>query len=126
MNNNILIGVVVVIIVAIAGFYYFSQKQYQPASPQTTNQLSTTKQSVEGNAVIIQNFSFNPGTLTVKSGTKVTWTNKDSTTHRIKSDTFNSSDLNQGDTFEVTFKNKGSFNYSCAIHPYMTGTIVVD
>ena len=116
----------------IGGFFYFTQKQYQPNKPlpvNPVNQAITTQQpqtNVGDNAVTIMNFSFNPGTLTVKQGSKVTWTNQDSAIHKIKSDTFNSGDLNQGDKFEFTFNTKGSFNYSCSIHPSMTGVIVVE
>lgn len=77
------------------------------------------------NSVSIKNFSFNPSTLNVKVGTTVTWTNEDTVTHTIKSDTFSSGNLSQGDTFKFTFSTPGTFNYSCGIHPTMTGTIVV-
>ena len=124
--NKILIGVVLVVVV-IGGLYFLTKNkpsQVQPAAqPQATQQTQT---AVEANSVTIQNFAFNPDTLTVKQGTKVTWTNQDSTTHKIKSDVFNSSDLSQGDTFAFTFNTKGSFDYSCAIHPSMTGKIVVE
>lgn len=76
-------------------------------------------------SVSIENFSFNPGTLTVAVGTTVTWTNNDSTTHTVKSSSFNSSSLAPGDTFSFKFDSKGTFNYNCGIHPTMTGTIVV-
>lgn len=122
MNNKIVIGIVAVIIV-IGGIFYFTQKQYQPTQQPATQQPQT---QIAANAVTIQNFAFSPGTLTVTQGTKVTWTNQDATTHKIKSDTFNSSDLNQGDTFTFTFNTKGTFDYSCAIHPSMTGKIVVE
>ena len=139
MNNKIIIGVVLAVVI-IGGVFYFTKSQYQqpsqqqpvtqqPTTQQPTTQQPTTQQTqttVEANAITIQNFAFNPGTLTVKQGTKVTWTNQDSATHKIKSDTFNSGDLNQGDTFEFTFNNKGSFDYSCSIHPSMTGKIVVE
>lgn len=127
MNNKILIGIVLAIVV-IGGLFYITKKQYQPGQ-QPAMQQSTSQQPqtvVDKNTITIQNFAFNPGTLTVKQGTKVTWTNQDSATHKIKSDTFNSGDLNQGDKFEFTFKNKGSFDYSCSIHPSMTGKIVVE
>lgn len=117
MKNKIIVGVVLVAIV-IGGWFFLTQKQSvtQP-QPQT---------KVEANAVTIQNFAFNPATLTVKQGTKVTWTNQDSAPHKIKSGTFNSGDLNQGDKFEFTFSETGSFDYSCSIHPSMTGKIVVE
>lgn len=123
MNNKIIIGIILAILV-IGGFYYFMQNPYQqPATGGTTTQAPI---KVEANTITIQNFSFNPGTLTVKQGTKVTWSNQDSAIHRIKSDTFNSQDLSQGDKFEFTFKDKGSFDYICGIHPSMQGKIVIE
>lgn len=116
-------------ILVIGGVFYFSKKQYQPSQQQAVNQQPATQQpenKVEANIVTIENFSFNPGSLTVKQGTKVTWINKDSAPHKIKSDTFNSSNLNQGDKFEFTFDKKGSFDYVCGIHPSMSGKIVVE
>lgn len=121
MNNKIIVGVVLVAIV-IGGLFFFMQKQ--PANQPSTTQQPQTK--AEANKITIQNFAFNPETLTVKQETKVTWTNQDAATHKIKSDTFNSPDLNQGDKFEFTFNKKGSFDYSCSIHPSMAGKIVVE
>lgn len=78
------------------------------------------------NTVVIQNFAFNPPVLTVSAGTTVTWTNQDSATHRIKSDTFNSQDLVKGDSYSFMFDTPGSYEYTCAIHPSMKGTITVN
>lgn len=117
MNSKIIIGIVIVLVI-IGSVFYFTQKQYQP-SQQPNVQIA-------GNTIAIKNFSFTPDTLTVSQGTKVIWTNQDAAVHKIKSGTFNSSDLNQGNTFEFTFDTKGTFEYSCAIHPSMTGKIVVE
>ncbi len=78
-------------------------------------------------AVSIKGFAFNPGDVTVKAGTKVTWTNNDSATHRIKSGdgSFDSDDLGNGATFDHTFGTAGKFAYICGIHPSMKGTITV-
>lgn len=78
------------------------------------------------NIIVIKNFTFNPSPLAVKMGETVTWSNEDSTVHRIKSDTFNSSDLQTGDKFQFTFNTKGTFVYNCGIHPTMTGTVIVE
>jgi plastocyanin len=80
---------------------------------------------VSGNAVNIQNFTFSPAALTVAKGTTVTWTNNDPAAHQIKSATFNSTQLNKGQTFSFTFNDAGTFDYSCAIHPSMLGKIIV-
>ena len=78
------------------------------------------------NAINIQNFAFNPQETTVKKGTTVTWTNNDSAPHQIKSASFNSSQLGKGQSFSFTFNDAGTFDYSCAIHPSMTGKIIVE
>jgi len=95
-----------------------------PAASSTPTQSTdqTNKTSV---AIDIQNFAFSPASLTISKGTAVTWTNNDSATHQIKSATFNSGQLSKGQTFSFTFNDTGTFDYSCAIHPSMTGKIIV-
>ena len=92
----------------------------------TQNQQN--QQNAPPNSVVIQNFAFSPNSLTVKTGTTVTWINKDSTTHTITSDNgaFTSSgNLNNGANYTFTFTKAGTYPYHCSIHPDMKGTIVV-
>lgn len=82
-----------------------------------------TKVSVE-----IKNFAFSPSTLTVKKGTIVTWTNKDSVNHTVTGDSGkgpDSGDLWPGDTENYVFSETGTFNYHCTPHPNMKGTVIV-
>ncbi|VVD68699.1 putative Amicyanin precursor [Pandoraea aquatica] len=80
-------------------------------------------------AVHIDNFTFSPATLTVKAGTRVTWTNRDDEPHTVTSSsnprTFASGALDTDGTFAFTFDKPGTYPYYCAIHPHMTGVIVV-
>jgi plastocyanin len=79
-------------------------------------------------SISIDNFTFNPPTLTVKAGTTVTWTNKDDIPHGIASSTnvfTRSKALDTDDAFSFTFTTPGTYQYFCYIHPHMTGTIVV-
>ena len=79
-------------------------------------------------AIKIDNFSFNPSTVTVPAGTEVTWTNQDDIPHTVVSDdktTFKSRALDTDEKFSFTFVNKGTYNYFCSIHPKMTAKIVV-
>lgn len=87
----------------------------------------TTAPASGGNSVTISNFAFSPATLTVKVGTKVTWTNNDSVAHTATADqgAFNSPTLETGSTYSFTFTKAGTYTYHCAIHSYMTATIVV-
>lgn len=78
--------------------------------------------------VSIKNFSFNPETLTIKPGTKITWINEDTVAHTVTSDSdsiLNSGTISPGESFSFTFDNAGSINYHCAIHPSMKGSIIV-
>ncbi len=80
-------------------------------------------------AVGIDNFTFNPQTLTVKAGTTVTWTNKDDIPHGIAvtNNAFKRSPaLDTDDSFSFTFTTPGTYQYFCYVHPHMTGTIVVE
>ena len=79
--------------------------------------------------ISIDNFTFNPPTLTVKAGTTITWTNKDDIPHGIASanNAFSRSKaLDTDDSFSFTFTTPGTYQYFCYIHPHMTGTIVVE
>ena len=90
--------------------------------------LPARAQSAAANGISIDNFTFNPPTLTVKAGTTVTWTNKDDIPHGIASASnafTRSKALDTDDSFSFTFTTPGTYQYFCYIHPHMTGTIVV-
>jgi plastocyanin len=72
-------------------------------------------------------FAFSPKTLTVKVGTKVTWTNQDQVGHTATADqgAFNSGILSTGNSFSFTFTKVGTYSYHCNIHHFMMATIVV-
>ena len=80
-----------------------------------------------GDAVDIADFAFKPATLEVKAGTTVTFTNKDDFAHTAtaKDKSFDTGNLDKDGTFEHTFDEAGTFEYLCAIHNSMTGTITV-
>ena len=79
--------------------------------------------------VTIDNFTFDPPTLTIPRGTKVTWINRDDVPHTATSSAspkpFDSKALDTDDKYSFTFTTPGKYPYFCAIHPHMTATIVV-
>jgi len=77
--------------------------------------------------VKIANFTFDPLILTVKAGTTMTWVNGDDIPHVVseKNGAFRSSALDTSDAFTQTFPTAGTIEYFCAIHPLMTGKIIV-
>jgi amicyanin len=78
-------------------------------------------------AVKIDNFAFLPGTLTVKKGTEVTWTNHDDIPHTVLAigTKIRSKTLDTDQSYSFTFDQAGTFNYICALHPHMKGKVVV-
>ncbi len=97
------------------------------APPATTAPVATPAPVAGGAALSIANFAFDPATLKIKVGTKVTWTNNDGAPHTATSadGAFDSGRLSSGASFAFTFTTAGTFTYHCAIHSSMTGTITV-
>ena len=77
--------------------------------------------------VKIDNFTFEPQTITVKAGTTITWTNRDDIPHTVVSTdlVFKSKPLDTDQTFTFTLAKPGTYPYFCSIHPKMTGKIIV-
>jgi plastocyanin len=78
-------------------------------------------------AVSLGNRAYAPGDLNVAVGTTVTWMNADSVPHTSTSDVngWNSGTVEPGGQFSFTFQTAGAFQYHCAIHPGMVGSVVV-
>jgi plastocyanin len=78
-------------------------------------------------AVGIKEFKFAPTALEIRTGTTVTWTNRDEETHTITSATgaFASAGLGHDETFAQTFTRPGAYEYFCALHPKMRATVIV-
>jgi plastocyanin len=79
------------------------------------------------NAVAIEGFAFDPGSIEVAVGTEVTWTNQDPAEHTVTAEGggFDSGPLARGGTFSTTFEEPGTVTYFCAIHPTMKGAVRV-
>ena len=77
--------------------------------------------------VAIADFAFAPASLEVAAGTEVTWHNEDTTDHTVTAGdgAFGSDALGEGQTFSHRFDQPGAYDYRCAIHPEMEGTVKV-
>jgi plastocyanin len=106
------------------------------SSSTTTSSTSTTTQSSApapsatggGASVTMKDINFHPGTLKVKAGQTVTWTNQDSVGHDVTSKAFQSGSaggIEPGQSFKHKFAKAGTFTYVCSVHPGMGGTVVV-
>jgi plastocyanin len=93
----------------------------------TTPTGSTTPPSGGGapNTITLQNFAFNPSTLTVKTGDIVTFTNADSAPHHIVVGTDDLGVQQPGESKTWTAPAAAVYNLKCLIHPSMSGQITV-
>jgi plastocyanin len=71
--------------------------------------------------------AFQPADIEVVVGATVDWTNEDPFAHTVtaRDGAFDSGTMDDGETFSHTFSEPGTFEYVCAIHPSMTGTVTV-
>lgn len=108
------------VIAIIAGYYWFAIPPISMPESETAG--------VETFLAEISDFAFMPSEIKIKAGMKIVWTNKDATSHTVTSDTgvFSSNLLNQGQSFEFIFTEKGTYHYYCVPHPFMKGTVIVE
>jgi plastocyanin len=88
---------------------------------------AATASDASGAQILIQNFRFDPPTLSVPVGATVTWTNHDEEIHTLVSPQggFSSPALDSDQQFAFRFEKPGTYQYRCGLHPQMTGTVVV-
>jgi plastocyanin len=88
--------------------------------------------AVDAQVIIIEpgdviSWRYDPATLTVSTGTTVTWVNQGATAVTVTSPDglFDSESLGPGASFSYTFDTPGTFRYFCVPYPHMKGEIVV-
>jgi len=77
--------------------------------------------------VEIANFAYDPDSVTVQVGGKVIWLNQDSAPHTATAEdgSFDTGTLEEGKLKSETFKQAGTYEYICQIHPDMHGVVEV-
>src|SRR6266849_8695542 len=88
---------------------------------------ASTPSEGEKTSVKIDNFTFNPATVTIKAGSTVHWTNGDDIPHTVASTDklFKSKVMDTNEEFEYTFDKPGTYDYFCSLHPKMTAKVIV-
>jgi len=77
---------------------------------------------------------FSPNPVTVDLGTIVTWENTDTAAHTATSGTatdgpdgvWDSSLMMVNGSYSVTLDDEGTYPYFCMVHPWMSGTVIVE
>ena len=78
-------------------------------------------------SIAIADRAFAPASVVVAAGGTVEWTNADGEVHTVSAagGTFDSGVIPEGAAFSQVFETPGTFDYSCAIHPEMRGSVTV-
>ncbi|WP_163511626.1 cupredoxin domain-containing protein [Fodinicola acaciae] len=99
------------------------------AAPATNPAANTAARPKVSHSVEIKNYAFSPTSLTVAEGDTVTWTNLDTAPHTVTVTsgpvTFDSGNLQKGQSFSYTFGKAGTYAYYCAVHPDMKASVTV-
>lgn len=90
--------------------------QYAPASAATQQ-------------IMMAQYAFGPGALTLHVGDTITWTNHDQAPHDVTTTSapvsFHSPMLSTGQSWTYTVSQPGTYAYYCSIHPDMRAQITV-
>lgn len=127
-------------IAALAGTS-FALVAFAACGSSGTSDSSPGPAADKANTVATKLLTFGPEKLTVKAGTKVTWTDTDSIAHTVTTGTFTLGSnglrtaenpdglidlpLRKGKDVSFTFDKPGKYVYFCSIHKGMSGEIDV-
>jgi plastocyanin len=142
MSKNLIIIIIIVVVIIAGGFFLFKNSSNQ-TSPATISPTSQTSQQAESpspseamsqNTVTLTQNGFEPQTITITVGEKVTWINKSGDVATVNSDVhpthllyppLNLGQFTDGKTMELTFPKAGTFTYHDHYHPNRTGKVIV-
>jgi plastocyanin len=132
-GTNHLVGVLLLLVLLVITTWLVEARATPadiPASAALSGMIAMSAASTEvasGPQIAVEHFMFGPATLTVRVGTTVTWVNHDDDLHAVTSSNglFSSPGLDTDDVFSYRFTTPGTYAYFCALHPHMTGMIIV-
>lgn len=137
-------AVVGIVVYGLVYYFVFAKKGYNynsvpapAATPLTTSEATspaTPAVQVSQGVVSLTANGFSPKILTVKAGTKVTWTNQSGSGANVSSDPhpahtayqpLNLGSFQNGGTLSLVFDKPGAYGYHNHLAPAQTGTIIV-
>lgn len=97
----------------------------------STSLLSGAQVSIlPGSATNTTSVYYSPPKIVVVIGVNntVTWVNNDDAPHTVtaRDGSFNSGNLNPGQSWTYTFTTPGTYSYFCSYHTWMKGTVIVE
>ena len=130
-NLNLVLPLIAALVVAGCVGQATSAGTTDSGTPSEESEQTVVKESTAAKTVTINiaNFEFATPVVTINKGDTVKWTQRDSIGHTVTSDNNaweSSPALKNGETFEHTFTEAGTFTYHCTPHPYMKGKVIVE
>jgi plastocyanin len=82
-------------------------------------------QASASHVVVLEHKRFLPGAVSIRRGESVTWLWRDGQIpHNVIGRGFQSRVVTRG-SFSVRFAQRGTYAYTCTVHPHMDGTVIV-
>ena len=76
--------------------------------------------------VMAKSYRFDPKTIEIDAGDRVTWTNEDNFTHTVQVDGQEDHKVERGESASIAFDTPGTFHYVCTLHSQdMEGEVIV-
>lgn len=99
----------------------------EPGDDSGGNAAAPSGDAVRSVEVEIEDFSYRPDPVTIEEGGKVIWKNRDSAPHTATAadGSFDTGTIEEDKIKSETFKEPGTYEYVCSIHPQMHGTVEV-
>jgi len=99
----------------------------QTATETTETTPAPSGEAVRSAKVEIVDFAYDPDPVTIQTGGKVIWINRDTEPHTATAEdkSFDTGTLEEGKLKSENFKEPGTYSYICEIHPSMHGTVEV-
>ena len=116
--------------------YLINEQPVEEITEQIEEVISTVpvfKISILAGSSVQENPDYEPDLAHVTKGHIIEWSNDDNTIHTATSavdfgETFDSSMINPGETFQIDTSNLelGEYQYMCIVHPWMTASFVLE
>jgi plastocyanin len=131
-ESSLTVAFVTVLVALLAGCSVGSAEHTSSGSagPQTS---STARRTVYiRNHSGANEFAFEPHSITIRTGTRVTWVNRSAQPHTVTAtgrhpafDSGTSRLVEPKHNWSFLFRHAGRYSYYCLLHPYMTGVVIV-
>ena len=73
-----------------------------------------------------KSYRFDPKTIEIEAGDRVTWTNEDNFTHTVQVDGQEDHKVERGESVSIAFETPGTSHYVCTLHSQdMDGEVIV-